>query len=33
VGPGSNRLIDVFAPPRRDFLAMPDWVLNAADYQ
>ncbi len=32
VGPGANRLIDVFAPPRSDFLAMDGWVLNAADY-
>jgi hypothetical protein len=33
VGPGANRLIDVFAPPRGDFMAMDGWVLNAQDYE
>ena len=32
VGTGANRLVDVFAPPRRDFLAMAGWVLNTDDY-
>ena len=32
VGDGANRLIDVFAPPRRDFLAMDGWVRNASDF-
>lgn len=32
VGGGANRLIDVFAPPRQDFLAVDGWVLNAADF-
>ncbi|MFD5717158.1 hypothetical protein [Streptomyces sp. NPDC127036] len=31
VGAGSHDLIDVFAPPRADFLAA-GWVLNAAEY-
>jgi mannose-6-phosphate isomerase-like protein (cupin superfamily) len=31
VGEGPHTLIDVFAPPRRDFLAK-GWVLNAGDY-
>ncbi|MFJ6724981.1 hypothetical protein ACIQPQ_08670 [Streptomyces sp. NPDC091281] len=31
VGAGPHTLIDVFAPPRADFLAA-GWVLNAADY-
>lgn len=32
VGAGPHTLIDVFAPPREDFLAK-GWVLNAGDYQ
>ena len=32
VGPGPHTLIDVFAPPREDFLAK-GWVLNAGEYQ
>lgn len=32
VGPGPHTLIDVFAPPRADFLAK-GWVLNAGEYQ
>ncbi|NGO71881.1 hypothetical protein [Streptomyces boncukensis] len=32
VGPGLHTLIDVFAPPRADFLAQ-GWVLNSGDYQ
>ncbi|WP_262705783.1 MULTISPECIES: hypothetical protein [Streptomyces] len=32
VGPGLHTLIDVFAPPREDFLAQ-GWVLNSGDYQ
>jgi hypothetical protein len=31
VGPGHHLLIDVFAPPRRDFIAK-GWVANAGDY-
>lgn len=31
VGDGQHMLIDVFAPPRRDFIAK-GWVANAADY-
>jgi hypothetical protein len=32
VGPGHHLLIDIFAPPRRDFIAR-NWVFNAADYR
>lgn len=32
VGGGPHTLVDVFAPPREDFLAN-GWVLNAGDYQ
>lgn len=32
VGAGTHTLVDVFAPPREDFLAN-GWVLNAGDYQ
>jgi hypothetical protein len=32
VGPGQHLLIDIFAPPRRDFIAK-NWVFNAADYR
>ncbi|MFJ4654399.1 hypothetical protein ACIP5Y_24280 [Nocardia sp. NPDC088792] len=32
VGAGPHTLIDVFAPPREDFLAK-GWVLNAGEYQ
>ena len=32
VGAGPHTLIDVFAPPREDFLA-EGWVLNAGEYQ
>ncbi|VCU68566.1 hypothetical protein PIGHUM_00623 [Pigmentiphaga humi] len=31
VGPGYHLLIDVFSPPRRDFIAN-NWVCNSADY-
>lgn len=31
VGPGHHLLIDVFSPPRADFIAR-GWVANAADY-
>lgn len=32
VGPGIHHLIDVFAPPRQDFIDR-GWVLNQADYE
>jgi hypothetical protein len=32
IGPGLNRLCDVFSPPRRDFSSQPGWVINADEY-
>jgi hypothetical protein len=32
VGPGHHLLIDIFAPPRRDFI-VKGWVFNAAEYR
>ncbi len=32
IGDGHHLMMDVFAPPRADFLAMDGWVVNAADY-
>ena len=32
VGPGRHVLIDVFSPPRHDFIAQ-GWVFNASDYR
>jgi hypothetical protein len=32
VGPGHHLLIDIFAPPRRDFIAR-NWVANSGEYR
>jgi hypothetical protein len=32
VGEGITWLVDIFAPPRADFVAHPGWVRNAGDY-
>ena len=31
VGAGHHLLVDIFAPPRRDFIAK-NWVLNSSEY-